>query len=151
MDQHRSGRLTLGQLEERALALGVEPIDVLLQRRRDLAVSVAAIKSTRIAPNRKIVGNIDARRQNETGKAMIRMGDKLGPATNAKYIAATEPEFEKWVASVENAEFELTLAYAEIALLEDQIQAINDRILRVRDLMRMHTSEAHLEPGSKGA
>lgn len=140
--------VTLAQLEERAMALGVDPVDLLLAKRRELVERMTEIKRAKIAPARKLVANLDARRQHETGKAIIRMGEKIGPATTAKYTAATEPDFKKWVEAVEQAEFELTVAYAELALLEDQVQGINDRLLRIRDLMRMHSSEAFLPAGS---
>jgi hypothetical protein len=127
-------------LEERARALGVTPIDALLAKRRSLVMQAA--------PKRALRDTFDARRKAERGKILFLLnaertqkGEKDIPATLAETVASGDPRYIEYLDKCQ-------LEFAELVLLDDEIQAINDRILRARDLLRMHAAEAHIEPSS---
>ena len=131
---------TVASLEERAAALGIDPIGALVARRRELV--------RKAAPKRALRDTFDARRKAERGKILFLLnadrmarGEKEVAATLAETVASGDPRYIEYLDKCQ-------LEFAELVLLEDEIQAINDRILRQRDLLRMHAAEAHLEPGA---
>jgi len=128
----------MGALEERALALGVEPITVLTARRRELVAEAAPLRALRDV--------WDAKRKSERGKVTVLLlnelrekKEKIPAADTLEMLASAHPLY---VEVLDYAE----AAFARLAILEDEIAGINDTILRQRDLLRMHAAEAHLEP-----